>query len=172
MTRLPVILERMELNRQQTQRFINYVKLLARHEAQERGSRPEDEASRLVAADPSGGGPRALGSIAWHLLHISVHEEGCFGAPPRPELFQRYAHGQPPFVPEVSMGEIEADLQRTRARLLGLAEDWNETMLDTAPPDLPPDGMTYRDLLESAAWHEPHHLAICNENLRAQFIET
>jgi hypothetical protein len=168
--RLPVILERMELNRQQTLRFIHYLKLVARQEAAERGTAAETETARLLAADPSGGGPRALGSIGWHLLHIAIHEEGCCGAPRRPELWRRFAHGNPPFVVDRSLAEIEADLAEARAHLLALAADWDEATLDAVPQDTPGE-MTYRDLLESAAWHEPHHLAMCNENLHGQFIE-
>lgn len=171
MTRLSVLLERMAENRRQTVRFVHYLKLLAGHEARERGSRPEDEVRRLITADPSGGGARGLGSIAWHLLHVAVFEEGCFGVPPRPELWRRFEHGQPPFVPDGSLAEIENDLARCRAALLRRAGTWDEAMLDTVPAGLPPGGATYRELLESVAWHEPHHLGSCNENLRAQFIE-
>lgn len=171
MTRLSILLERMEENRRQTLRFVHYLELLAGHEARERSSSPEDEVQRLIAADPSGGGPRGLGSIGWHLLHVAVYEEGCFGAPPRPELWRAFEHGRAPFVPDRSLAEIADDLARSRAELLRRAASWSEAMLDEVPPELAPGGASYRELLESVAWHEPHHLASCNENLRAQFIE-
>jgi DinB superfamily len=167
---LSVMLGRLAENRRQTARFIAYLKLLALNEARERGSRPEVELARLLAVDPGPGGRRSPGPIGWHLLHVAVFEEGCFGAPPRPELWERFAHGQPPFVPALSLEQIEGELATTRAGLLGLTGRLRDDLLDVTPPDVPPPGMTYRDLLEAAVWHEPHHLAQCNDNLRMQFI--
>jgi hypothetical protein len=170
MTPISVLLERIEENRGQTRRFLNYLKLLAGAEARELGTRPEDELERLAAADPSDG--KGLGTIGWHLLHVAVYEEGCFGDGPRPELFRRFQHGNPPFVPEASLAEIARDLESSRAALLRRTAEWDESRLDAVPPGFPTGGETYGQLLESIAWHEPHHLAICNENLRAQFIES
>lgn len=171
MTYLSVTLQRLEENRAQTRRFLSYLKLLARHEARERGTRPEDEEARLLAADPARSDGRPLGSIGWHLLHVAVFEEGCLSAPPRPELWRRFGHGEPPFVPDLPLAGIERELADGRARLLRLAGQCHDGMLDTVPPDLDAGGMSYRDLLEAAAWHEPHHLVLCNENLRQQFVE-
>lgn len=171
MTYLSVTLQRLEENRGQTRRFIAYLELLARHEARERGTRPEDEGARLLAAEPERGDGEPLGSIGWHLLHVAVFEEGCLCAPPRPELWRRFGHGESPFAPGLPLTEIERELADGRARLLDLAGRCHDGMLDTLPPDLEAGGMTYRDLLEAAAWHEPHHLVLCNENLQNQFME-
>ena len=170
MSHLSVMLQRLEENRRQTARFVAYLKLLARAEAGERGGGPEEEMTRLLAVDPGPGGRRSPGPIGWHLLHVAVFEEGCFGAPPRPELWARFDHGQPPFVPTLSLGEIESELAATRAGLLRLTGRLHDGLLDLVPPALEPAGQTYRELLETAVWHEPHHLAQCNDNLRLQSL--
>jgi DinB superfamily len=167
---LSVTLQRMEENRRQTGRFISYLKLLARHEAKERGTRAEEEEARLLAANPGPGGHRSPGPIGWHLLHVSVFEEGCFGESPRPEFWERFDHGRPTFVPAATLAEIEADLARTRAGLLRLSERLDDRALDRVPRALAEGDTTYRDLFDLAVWHEPHHLVQCNDNLRMQFI--
>lgn len=99
-----------------------------------------------------------------------MFEEGCLCAPPRPELWRRFGHGEPPFVPDRSLAQIERELADARESLLRIARRCDDRTLDTLPPDLETGGMTYRDLLEAAAWHEPHHLVLCNETLRNQFL--
>lgn len=167
MTPLSTILMRMALNRKQTMAFVAYLELLARQEAKERGTDPEREAARILAADPTDG---RLGPIGWHLLHIGLYEETAFGPSPHAELWSRYERGFRAGKSARSLETIAKTLEATRAHFTSLAERWSDDTLDRPLPRPSPDGSTYRELLESIVWHEPHHLNTCNENLRRQYV--
>ena len=168
MARLSTHLMRMELNRKQTLAFVTYLELLARQEAAERGTGHELEAARILAADPTGG---KLGPIGWHLIHIGLYEENVFEPSPSFERWQRYEHGFEAGKSSLSLKNIAETLVASRAHFSSLTEGWSEDMLDRPLPRPSVEGATYRELLESVAWHEPNHLNTCNENLRRQYVE-
>lgn len=165
MNRLATMIERMQINRRQTQTFMAFLGVVIRQEAAERDTSLQVEEQRLLSALP---GEANQHHLAWHLMHIATYEEGAFGPPPRQELWQRYRHGTEGTLPVPTLAQIEASLVASREYVLSLAASWADAMLDTVPTPPSEGEMTYGELLESVVWHEAHHVNQCHGNLLRQ----
>lgn len=164
-TPLSVHRDRLEVNRRMTLRFLDYLHLVARVEARQRGTSVEAEAERLLLAVPDGWRD---GSIGWNLLHVVVYEEGCAG---KPAEWERFRHGAEPASAAWPLPEIARRLAAARERLderldAWVAGDLGAPAVETAQPEL-----TRRQVIDAAVWHEPHHLNLCDEVLRRLWVE-
>jgi hypothetical protein len=164
-TPLSVHRERLQVNRRMTLRLLDYLHLVARVEARERGTSVEAEAERLLLAEPEGW---REGSIGWNLLHVVVYEEGCSG---KPAEWERFRHGAEPASAAWPLPEIARRLAAARERLFERLDAWAADDLaafatETAQPD-----HTRRQVIDAAVWHEPHHLNLCDEVLRRLWVE-
>jgi len=164
-TALATHLERLETNRRLTLRFLDYLHLVARVEARERGTSTDEEAERLMLAVPDGW---QEGSIGWNLLHVAVYEEGCAG---RPVEWERFRHGSRPGRVALPLAELARRLAASRRALVErftawAAGDLGEPARETAQP-----GLSRRRVIDAAVWHEPHHLNLCDEVLRRLWVE-
>jgi hypothetical protein len=51
-------------------------------------------------------------------------------------------------------------------------DEWDrDGGLETAAAGTMQPADSRRRVVESAVWHEPHHLSLCDANLRRQFVE-
>ncbi len=164
---LSVLMQRLTANRQRTMVFVAYLEALARHEAKEDKSAYAAEEAKLLHAQLAGRGDH----IGWHLMHIAANEDASFGVTARQTRWNRYQHGRPRTVAAPPLAGIRQALEISRAGLLTLAQQWNEPLLGTIPPQREATGMTYREHLDALAWHEAYHLNECNEILRALYVE-
>jgi hypothetical protein len=158
-------LQRLRVNRRLTLRFLDYLVLLAATEAKADGTTPREEADRLLAADPGGG---TAGSLGWNLMHIAVYEEACCSPLP-PKLWERFRHGTAPGCFVAPLREVADRLLATRTALVERVAHWSEADLDGRPDGTTMPEMTRRQLLDSAVWHEPHHLTVCYDILARHF---
>lgn len=164
-TALTTHLDRLEINRRMTLRFLDYLHLVARAEARQRGTGVEAEAERLLLALPDGW---REGSIGWNLLHVVVYEEGCAG---RAEEWERFRHGAAPGAAAAPLAEIVRRLAAAREALVERFTAWGEGDLGEPATGTEQAGMTRRQVIDAAVWHEPHHLNLCGEALRRLWIE-
>jgi len=182
-TPLSTLVERLETNRRLTLRFLDYLHLLARAEARQRESRMEAAAGRLLATQPKGW---EEGSVAWNLLHVAVFEAGCAG-PVDEKLWGLFRHGAEPgdgalpaagSAPDGSpvavptLDDLVARLAASRRALLRRLDEWDrDGGLEAPAAGTMQPAESRRRVVESAVWHEPHHLSLCDANLRRQFVE-
>lgn len=162
---LETLMSRLRYNRQQTERFIFYLEAVIRQEADERGISLDQAEEDVLSADPTEG----TGAIGWQLMHIAASEDEAFGPTERADAWQRYQHGEGHHADQ-TLGSIKRALETERSALLAASMHWDDGLLDVVPAGLEHAGRTYRQLLDSLAWHEPYHLNQCNEVLRAMFV--
>jgi hypothetical protein len=169
-TPLPTLVARMETNRRLTLRFLDYLHLVARAEARQHGSRVDAEAARLLTAQPKGW---QEGCVAWNLLHVAVFEAGCAG-PVEEELWNRFRHGATPggVDPVPTLAELAQRLADSRRALLRRLDEWAaDGGLERPAAGTMQPAESRRRVVDSAVWHEAHHLSLCDGNLRRQLVE-
>ncbi len=171
MITVSILFQRLAANRQCTLNFIIYLEALARHDAAVAAKTYAVAEARILHAQPLDRGGNYRGHIGWHLMHIAANEDASFGLTDRDTAWLRYQHGQSRSVATPPLIGIRQALETSRAGLLTLARNWDDELLAAVPPERQATGMTYREHLDSLAWHEAYHLNECNELLRAQFVE-
>ncbi len=169
--RLAVAVRRLRVNRRLTHHFMDYLDVVIGAEAKERASSRRVEEERLLTGGPGRDGGAEMGGIAWNLLHVAAFEEACCGGPV--DGWEGLRHGAPPDRRSATLEEVSGRLRESRARFLARLAEWETGVdLDASSRRALQTGLTRRQLVESAIWHEAHHLTLCYENLSRQFLET
>jgi len=101
--------------------------------------------------------------IAWQLMHIGATEEvfatkHILGTPPEDaETIARFRGGSTPDDDIPSVDDIRRRLETSREHLLATISRFNDDDLDTVPEPFQQRGWSLGKILQTLAWHEPHH---------------